>query len=208
MQWQVMYPKRRLHCNKSQNLKAQHKWECGMWLSAEQRHKHRQAFCKWPQHNCNHGEVCNIRVVVIVRIRHQYPDAKYRKPYTGVARVIYNAERCENNTHGIIAARRDVWNATRRLHDVSHLILCQKVRGSAGAIKATRNTRLFQKETRVVADVGEILDIRSENAILCGKVSVSGQKINFWPRWPHNIWSEDVVLNSLFELPAGKLRST
>jgi len=38
----------------------------------------------------------------------------------------------------------------------------------------------------------EILNIRSENAILCGKVSISGRRNNFGPIWTHKFWSEDV----------------
>jgi len=97
-----------------------------MWLSAEERHKHRQALCKWLLHDCNPCEECNIRVVPMVRIRHHIPEAKQRKPEAGAASVIYNATR---------------------------LILRQRVRGSARAVRAVRNTRVFQTETRVVVDV-------------------------------------------------------
>jgi hypothetical protein len=55
--------------------------------------------------------------------------------------------------HGIIAAAREVCNATHRLGDGSRLILGQMVRGSARAVRAVRNTWVFQTETRVVADV-------------------------------------------------------
>jgi hypothetical protein len=37
--------------------------------------------------------------------------------------------------------------------DPSLLILCQRVRGSARTVRAVQNTRVFQTETRVVADV-------------------------------------------------------
>jgi len=37
--------------------------------------------------------------------------------------------------------------------DPSRLILCQRVRGSVRAVRAVRNTRVFQTETGVVADV-------------------------------------------------------
>ena len=43
-------------------------------------------------------------------------------------------------------------NATRRLGDGKHVIVCQRVRGSVRAIRAIRNTRVFLMETRVVAD--------------------------------------------------------
>jgi len=55
--------------------------------------------------------------------------------------------------HGIIAAASDECNATRRLGDGWRLIHWQKVRSSTRAVRAVRNTRLFQTETRVVADV-------------------------------------------------------
>jgi hypothetical protein len=47
-----------------------------MCLFGEERHKHRQALCKQLVHNCNPYEECNIRVVLMVRIRHHNPDAK------------------------------------------------------------------------------------------------------------------------------------
>jgi hypothetical protein len=123
-----------------------------MWLSAEERHKHRQGLCNWLLHNCNPCEECKIRVVLMVRICHYIPDAKKRKREAGAASVIYNAMRRKNKMHGIIAAARGVCNATRRLGHGSHLILRQRVRGSARAVRAVRNTRVFQTETRVVAD--------------------------------------------------------
>jgi hypothetical protein len=73
--------------------------------------------------------------------------------YAAAATVIYNATRRKNKRHGIIAASREVCNATRRLGDRSRLILRQRVRGSARAVRAVRNTRVFQTETSVVADV-------------------------------------------------------
>jgi hypothetical protein len=60
--------------------------------------------------------------------------------------------RRKNKRHGIIDAAREVGNATRRLGDGSRLILRQRVRGSARAVRAVRNTRVFQTVTRVVAD--------------------------------------------------------
>jgi pyridoxal biosynthesis lyase PdxS len=88
----------------------------------------------------------------MVRIRHHIPDAKYRKPDTVAASVIYNATCQKNKRHGIIAAAWEVCNASRRLGNGSHLILCQRVRGSTRAARGVRNTRVFQTETRVVAD--------------------------------------------------------
>jgi len=39
-----------------------------MWLSAEERHKYRQALCESLLHNCSPCEECNTRVVLMVRI--------------------------------------------------------------------------------------------------------------------------------------------
>jgi len=61
---------------------------------------------------------------------------------------------------GLIAGTREVCNATRRLGDGSCLILRQRVRGSVRAVRAVRNTRVFQTETGVVADVNNILKWR------------------------------------------------
>jgi hypothetical protein len=96
-----------------------------MCLSAGERHKHRQALCNWLLHNCNHCEECNIRVVQMVRIHH-IPDKMKRKPDAGAARVIYNTARRKNRRHGIIAAARDVCNATGRVGDGSRIIPCQR----------------------------------------------------------------------------------
>jgi len=147
-----MYPKRRMYCNIWQNLEAKHKWECGMWLSAGGRHNHCQALCEWLLRNCNPCEECNIRVIMMVCIPHHIPDAKSKKPDAGAARVIYTATRRDNTRRGRIATRREVCNATRRLGNRSRLIHWERVRGSARAARALRNTRVFQMDTRVVAD--------------------------------------------------------
>jgi hypothetical protein len=88
----------------------------------------------------------------MVRISHHIPDQKYKKPDAGAASIIYNATRRKNMRHGIIAAAREVCNATHCFGDGSRLILCQRVRGSTRAVRAVRNTRVFLTETRVVAD--------------------------------------------------------
>jgi hypothetical protein len=123
-----------------------------MWLSAKEKHKHHQVLCKWLLHNCNPGEECYILVVLMVGIHHHIPEAKYRKPHTSIGSVIYKAIGRNNKRHGIIAATREVYKATCRLGDGSRLILRQRVPGSGRAIRAVRNTRVFQMETRVVAD--------------------------------------------------------
>jgi hypothetical protein len=126
-----------------------------MCLSAKERHKHRHALCQRLLHNCNPCEECNIHDVQMVRIRHHIPDAKQRKPDTAPASVIYNAARRRNKRYGIIAAAREVCNATRRLGDGLHLILRQRVQGSARAVRAVQNTQVSQTETRVVAEANE-----------------------------------------------------
>jgi hypothetical protein len=88
----------------------------------------------------------------MVGIRHHVADAKYRKPDGGAASVIYNATHHTNQMHGIISAAREVSDTTRHLCDGSHLILSQRVEGSARGIRAVRNTRGFQTETTLVAD--------------------------------------------------------
>jgi len=125
MQWQAICPKRRLYCNNWHNLTAELQWECGMWLSAEERHKHRQAVSKRLQYNCSPCTVCNTHVIMMVCIHQGILDAKYR---------------------------RWVWNGTRRLGDRMGVIQSQKVRGSIKAVRAVRNTRVFLTETRVLGD--------------------------------------------------------
>jgi hypothetical protein len=125
-----------------------------MWLSAEERDKHHQALCKWLLHNCNPCEECNIGVVLVVHIRHHILDGKYRQPHPGGARVIYKTTYRKNRRHGIIAATREVCNATCRLGNGLHLILRQMVRDSVRAVRANRNTLVFQTETCVVPDEG------------------------------------------------------
>jgi hypothetical protein len=56
-------------------------------------------------------------------------------------------------------------HATRCLGDRQRVILRQRVRGSVRAVRAVRNTRVFQTETRVVADVH--LQTRSIMASKC-----------------------------------------
>jgi hypothetical protein len=70
-----------------------------MWLPAEERHKHREALCKRLLHNCHPCEEYNIRVVLMVNMRHDIPDAKYWKPDAGAASVIYNATRRKHTRH-------------------------------------------------------------------------------------------------------------
>ena len=95
----------------------------------------------------------------MVCIRHDIPDAKWRKPDAGAASVIYNALHCRNKRHGKIAAAKEVCNATRRVGDGSRLIIRQRVRGSVSAVRAIRNTRVFLTETNFVADVPTLANV-------------------------------------------------
>jgi len=123
-----------------------------MWLSAEERHENRPALGKQQHHSYNPCEEYNIHVVLIMSIRHHIQDGKSWKADAGAASVIFNATCHKNMRHGIIAAARKVCNATHHLGDGSCLILRQSVRGSDRAVRAVWNTRVFQTETRVVAD--------------------------------------------------------
>jgi hypothetical protein len=51
----------------------------------------------------------------MVLIGHHIPDANSRNPEAGAASVIFNATRRKNRRHGIIAAAREVCNATWRI---------------------------------------------------------------------------------------------
>jgi len=70
----------------------------------------------------------------------------------GAASVTYTATRRKNKRHGIMSIAKEVYNTTRRLGDRWRLILCQRVQGSVRAVRAVRNTRVFQTGTRVVGD--------------------------------------------------------
>ena len=52
-------------------------------------------------------------------------------------------------------------NTTHRLGDGKRVILCERVRGSVRAVRAVRNTALFQRETGVVADEWIFAKLRS-----------------------------------------------
>jgi hypothetical protein len=79
-------------------------------------------------------------------------NAKERMADAGAARVIYNPKRGKNKWHGIIAAARKVCDAICPFGEGVRLILRQRVGGSARALRAVRNTRVFQTETSIVAD--------------------------------------------------------
>jgi len=69
-------------------------------------------------------------------------------------RMLYCDSRCSQTLTGLslVLPGALLRNATHRLSDRQHLILRQRVRVSVRAVRAVRNTRLFQTETRVVAD--------------------------------------------------------
>ena len=69
-------------------------------------------------------------------------------------RMLYCDSRCSQTLTGLSLALPGalLYNATRRLGDRQRVILRQRVRGSVRAIRAVWNTRVFQTETRVVAD--------------------------------------------------------
>jgi hypothetical protein len=69
-------------------------------------------------------------------------------------RMLYCDLRCSQTLPGLSPALPGALqcNATRRLGDGKPVILRQRVRGSIRAVRAVRNTRVFQKETGVVAD--------------------------------------------------------
>jgi hypothetical protein len=68
--------------------------------------------------------------------------------------MLYCDSRCSQTLTGLSLALPGavLCNATRRLGDRQCVILGERVRGSVKAVRAVRNTRVFQMETRVVAD--------------------------------------------------------
>jgi hypothetical protein len=69
-------------------------------------------------------------------------------------RMLYCDSRCSQTLTGLSPALPGalLCNATRRLGDGQRVILRQRVRGSVRAVRAVRNTRVFQTESGVVAD--------------------------------------------------------
>jgi len=69
-------------------------------------------------------------------------------------RMLYCDSRCSRTLPGLSRALPGalLCNATRRLGDRKRVILRRRIRGSVKAVRAIRNTRVFQTETRVVAD--------------------------------------------------------
>jgi hypothetical protein len=74
-------------------------------------------------------------------------------------RMLYCDSRCSQTLTGLSLALPGalLCNATRRLGDRQRVILRQRVRGSVRAVRAVWNTRVFQTETRVVADEQTVL---------------------------------------------------
>jgi len=73
-------------------------------------------------------------------------------------RMLYCDSRCSQMLPGLSPALPGalLCNTTRRLGDGKRVILCQRVWGSVRAVRAVRNTLVFQTETRVVADVASM----------------------------------------------------
>jgi len=69
-------------------------------------------------------------------------------------RMLYCDSRCSQTLPGLSPALPGalLCNATRRLGDGKRVILRQRVRGSVRALRAVWNTRVFQTETKFVAD--------------------------------------------------------
>jgi hypothetical protein len=69
-------------------------------------------------------------------------------------RMLYCDSSCSQTLPGLSPALPGalLGNATRHLGDGKRVILRQRVRGSVRAVRAVRNTRVFQTDTRVVAD--------------------------------------------------------
>jgi len=86
--------------------------------------------------------------------------------------MLYCDSRCSQTLPGLSPALLGalLCNATCRLGDGQRVIFRQRVRGSVRAVRAVRNTRVFQTETRVVADVIQkptrSLQIHSERELL------------------------------------------
>jgi hypothetical protein len=113
-------------------------------------------------------------------------------------------KRRDNKRLGLIAAAKEVCNATSPLGDGSRLILRQRVRGSARAVKALRNTRVFQTETRVVADV-------STSKLLFSYIHVIGQSMPGHKYTPAQYALQRIVEslgNLLFEFAEHRLTHT
>jgi hypothetical protein len=74
-------------------------------------------------------------------------------------RMLYCDSRCSQTLTGLSPALPGalLCYATRGLGDVQRVILHQRVRGSVRAVRAFRNTRVFQTESEVVADAAGIL---------------------------------------------------
>jgi len=73
----------------------------------------------------------------VVFPRMLYCDSRFSQMLTGLSPALPGALLC---------------NATRCLGDGKRVILPQRVRGSVRAVRAVQNTRVFQTETRYVAD--------------------------------------------------------
>jgi len=69
-------------------------------------------------------------------------------------RMLYCDSRCSLTLSGLSPALPGAL-----LCNGKRVILCQRVRGSVRAVRAVQNTRVFQTETRVVADVSILSEL-------------------------------------------------
>jgi len=79
-----------------------------MSLSAEERHEHRQALCKWLQYDCDPSEECNTNVVPMVHT----PAAKSWRQRCNVTRRL-GKTKCvvlRQRVRGSVRAVRAIWN--------------------------------------------------------------------------------------------------
>ena len=83
-----------------------------MWLSAEERRKHRQDLCKQLQHSCTPWEECNTHVVLMVHIRHhKVQEEILRQRVQGSVRAI----RAIHNTRVFLTETRVVADVVRKI---------------------------------------------------------------------------------------------
>jgi len=89
--------------------------------------------------------------------------------------MLYCDSRCSQTLTGLSLALPGavLCYATRRLGDRQRVILRQRIRGSDGAVRAVRNTRLFETETRVVDDVGDEIPSKAFNyGVNCHQINI------------------------------------
>jgi hypothetical protein len=88
--------------------------------------------------------------------------------------MIYCDSRCSQTLTGLLPSLPGALLCNGQL-----VILRQRVRGSVRAVRAVRNTRVFQTETRVVADVGYCLFHTSLIPFFTFQPGTSGDTLGF-----------------------------